>query len=184
MNKVVLYIAASLDGFIARKNGSIDWLHSFESQGEDYGYPAFLESIGVVVMGSKSYEQAITFGEWPYKNTPSVVVTTRELKGVEGEDITFYDGDLKMLISRLKGQTTKDIWLMGGATLIQSFLKENLVDEIFLFEVPVLLGEGLSLFGSLEKDLKLELVNSKSYKTGIVELHYKLTPHYGSLTKS
>ena len=173
MGEVVLYIAASVDGFIARKDGDVSWLEKFNEGGEDYGYKEFYRGIGASIMGSHTYVQAVGFGQWD-KKMPTYVITKRKLEKLPGAKIEFYSGDLGSLVGRLKKETAKDIWLVGGGRLAQSFLDAGLVDRIILSVIPVLLGEGIPLFAMKGKERELRLIGSKSYETGIVQMDFKV----------
>lgn len=172
--KVTLYIAASVDGFIATPDGGVAWLDPFNGTGEDYGYAEFLKTVDTLVMGSKTYEQSLTFGAWAYPRKRSVVMTTRALKKPEEAEVEFYSGKVTSLVQRLKDEGADHVWLVGGAALVQEFLQEDLVDELMLFEVPIILGEGISLFGDLKKKITMKLLKTRSYKSGITLLHYLL----------
>jgi len=163
--KVILYIAMSLDGFIARKNGSVDWLDKFNSSGEDYGYKKFYDSVNTVVMGSITYKQVLSFGEFPYKDKDCFVFS-KKIK--QSQYVNFVKGDVKKFIEK----ENKKIWLVGGANLANQFLKYNLIDEFIIFIMPVLLGNGIRLFET-NKELPLKIKNTKFYKSGVIELHYK-----------
>jgi dihydrofolate reductase len=151
--KVSVYIATSLDGFIARRNGEIDWLGGGEG-GEDYGYAEFMSTVDQIVMGRNTYEKVLTFGGWPYEKKV-IVLTSRDL----------------VIPPELSG--VNHIYLDGGAT-IQRFLREGLVDEMTITAIPVLIGEGLPLFGPLHEDIKLELLASRSFSNGFVQNRYRI----------
>ena len=162
MRKITLYIACTLDGYIARKDGSIDWLKKYEGGSDDYGYSKFYSQIDVVVMGSKTYKQVLTFGDFPHKDRPCYVFTTKKQK--LNEYVTFIRD-----ISLIK-KMNKRIWLVGGSKLIKTFMKHDLIDEYVITILPETLGEGIPLFQS---EVKLKLVESKSFKSGLVQLKYK-----------
>lgn len=174
MSKIILYVASSLDGFIAGRNGDISWLDAYQVEGEDYGYSEFLKTIDVIVMGSKTYEQVLSFGSWPYEGFKTYVMTKRQLKSVDKVEVDFYSGDLDSFVAGIKRESRKNIWLVGGASLAQSFLERGFIDEIVISIIPVILGDGISLFGHMQRDFRLELIRSGSYNNGIVKLHYKL----------
>lgn len=176
MSKVILYIAASLDGFIARPDGDLSWLTQHQNPDrQDYGYSELIKSTSATIMGAKTYEWLLQFEDWPEsKERPTYVITHRMLKAVPDANIIFYSGDLKDLVRAIKEKSTKDIWLVGGAALAQSFMREWLADEIILSVLPLLLGDGISLFGSLNKEVNLKLVNQKAFKSGIVQMHYQV----------
>lgn len=174
MSKIILYIASSLDGFIAGRNGHISWLDAFQVEGEDYGYSKFLKTIDIIVMGSKTYEQVLNFGSWPYDGFKTYVMTKRQLKPVYKTKVEFYSGDLDSFVTGIRRESHKNIWLVGGASLAQSFLKHRSIDEMIISIIPVILGDGIPLFGRAQEKFRLELLRSGSYDNGIVQLHYKM----------
>ena len=171
---VTLHVVSSIDGFIARKDNSVSWL---ESPGDAYEKGVSEESAGDVVktidcfvLGSRTYEHALELG-WPYGDTPTIVVTRRELQATR-KSVEFYSGDLKRLADVILAPRYGNIWLVGGAMLCQSFLRLGLVDEIRLSVAPVLLGEGLRLFDDAGPETRWRLKDVVAYKTGFVELLY------------
>jgi dihydrofolate reductase len=172
MSKIVLYIASSLDEFIARRNGDISWLDEFNVEGEDYGYSEFLNGVDIIVMGSKTYEQVLSFSKWPYEGFKVYVLTRRKLDCVDGAEI--YSGDLDLFVQKIKQESRKNIWLVGGATVAQNFLRQRYIDEIVLSIIPIILGDGISLFKNEAGEIHLALLRSKSYSNGVVQLHYAL----------
>ncbi|RSL16861.1 dihydrofolate reductase [Edaphobacter aggregans] len=176
---ITLHVVSSLDGFIASKDNSVSWMDSsdvYESGVTDDGSDVIL-SIDCYVLGSRTYEHALQLG-WPYGDTPTVVITNRKLPSTR-HSVEFYSGDLKKLAVEILAPRYKNIWLVGGAMLGQSFLKLGLVDEIRLMIAPVTLGDGLHLFGNSGTELKWHLNNIVAYKNGFVELSYK-RPSTGS----
>ena len=173
-SKIILYIASSLDGFIAGRNGEISWLDAYQVEGEDYGYSEFLKTIDIIVMGSKTYEQVLNFGSWPYEGFKTYVTTKRQLEPVDKAKVKFYSGDLDSFVPSIKRESLKDIWLVGGASLAQSFLRHGFIDEMVISIIPVILGDGISLFGRTQEKFRLDLLRSGSYNNGIVQLHYRL----------
>ena len=176
--RVTLHMVSSLDGFIARKDNSISWLDStgvYEagvSISEEEA-AIFVKGIDCYVLGSRTYEHALELG-WPYGDTPTVVVTGREWPPAR-KSVEFYSGDLKTLVDVKLAPRYRNIWLVGGAMLCQRFLELGLVDEIKLTIAPVLLGEGLRLFGGSLPEEKWNLKNVVAYKNGFVELSYSAT---------
>jgi dihydrofolate reductase len=168
MSKIILYIATSLDGFIAKKDGSVDWLSSFD---EDYGYEEFLSSIDTIIMGSKTYQQVLSFGEWPYKGLKTFVFTHQKLK--DDKNVEFISGSIPKAITGIKKQSTKNIWLVGGGNLITEFVKQKLIDEFQIFIMPLFLGAGIPILQESVKMNSLKYSKSKSYKSGVIELHLK-----------
>ena len=166
MSKIIVYIATSLDGYIAREDGNIDWL----PESAESGYDAFYKSIDTVIMGKTTYDQVLTFGEYPYKDKKSFVFTTTNQK--KNENVEFVSDVNKFVKDRFNGMG-KNIWLVGGAQIIESFLKHKVVDEIIVTIIPVLLGNGIPLFQNIENETKLELVKIEKYDQ-LVDLHYKV----------
>jgi dihydrofolate reductase len=176
MSRVTLHAVSSLDGFIARKDNSVSWL---EGNGQVYqagislsneDIAAFVRSIDCYVLGSRTYEHALELG-WPYGDTPAVVVTGRNLARTKSS-VEFYSGDLQALVNEKLAPRYPNIWLVGGAMLSRSFLELGLVDEIRLTIAPVLLGDGLRLFGDSSSETRWDLKNTVAYKNGFVELTY------------
>ena len=152
---VTLHVVSSLDGFIAKKDNSVSWMDSsgdvYERGVADDG-ALVIESIDCYVLGSRTYEHALQLG-WPYGDTPTVVVTHRELPSTR-KTVEFYSGDLKRLVGEILAPRYANIWLVGGAMLCQSFLRLGLVNEIILMIAPVTLGDGLHLFGDSDTEQK------------------------------
>ncbi|MDP6627115.1 MAG: dihydrofolate reductase family protein, partial [Methanopyri archaeon] len=128
--KIILYIAASLDGFIARKDGFVDWLSPYENTEEDYGYKEFYDSVGTVVMGNTTYKG---FGEY-YRDKPCFVFS-RVRKGNDG-NATFVNGDMEESMKKINSTGTKNIWLVGGGEVIDAFLRHDLIDELIISIIP------------------------------------------------
>jgi dihydrofolate reductase len=168
-------MVSSLDGFIAKKDNSVAWMESggvYEAgvsiSAEEIA--AFLKAIDCYVMGSRTYEHALELG-WPYGDTPTVVVSGREWPPAR-KSVEFYSGDLKTLVEVKLAPRYRNIWLVGGAMLCQRFFELDLVDEIKLTIAPVLLGDGLRLFGGSLPEQRWNLKNVVAYKNGFVELSY------------
>jgi dihydrofolate reductase len=175
-SSVTLHVVASLDGFIARKDNSVSWLDVNGSVYEagisisEEEAATFVKAIDCYVLGSRTYEHARELG-WPYGDTPTVVVTSREWPPAK-ESVEFYSGDLETLVHVKLAPRFRNIWLVGGATLCQRFLELGLVDKIRLTIAPVLLGDGLRLFGGLLAEKRWDLKDVVAYKNGFVELSY------------
>lgn len=172
---ITLHMVSSLEGVIARKDNSVSWLDDsgdvYEKGISDDADKEAVQTIDCFVLGSRTYEHALQLG-WPYGDTPAVVVTSRKLPSAR-KSVEFYSGDLKKLVDEVLAPY-RNIWLVGGAMLCQSFLRLNLLDEIRLAIVPVLLGDGLRLFDNLDEEKRWSLKNVIAYKTGVVELLYRL----------
>lgn len=173
--KVSVYIATSLDGFIARPNGDLDWLAG-ETPGEDYGYAAFMASVDVLVMGRKTFEKALTFEAWPYAGKRVLVLSTGTPavpKAIAG-GVEVISLAPRALVERLSGEGVSHVYLDGGST-IQRFLAAGLIDEITLTRIPVLIGEGIPLFGHLDRDVRLEHAETRAFESGFVQSRYRVT---------
>lgn len=172
--KVSVYIATSLDGFIARKDGGLDWLPVPVEGGEDYGYAEFMAAIDFIVMGRNTYEKVLSFGGWQY-DRKVIVLTSRDLTlpSELADKVEAHRQSPRELLHELERRGAKGIYLDGGVT-IQRFLREGLVDELTLTTIPVLIGEGIPLFGSLEQDIKLVLLKSRTFPNGFVQTTYKI----------
>jgi len=169
--KLFLYIAMSLDGYIARPDGDISFLSRVEKQGEDYGYSKFIESVDTIVLGRKTYDKILSMGiEWPYGQR-EVYVLTRTSKPDSGQ-LRFYSGNLGDLIAQIKSQSGKNIYCDGGAETIYQLLQEDLIDELIVSIIPVLLGEGISLFKQGFSEKELQFKSAESFEKGLVQLHY------------
>lgn len=169
-----VFIATSLDGFIARSNGDIDWLPAVEA-GEDYGYHAFVAGINAIVMGRASYEKVLSFGEWPYGATPVVVLSTRALTipPEHADRVVQMRGAPAEIVAQCAARGWHELYVDGGAT-IQRFLAAGLVDRLIVTRVPVLLGEGLPLFGPTGRDLRVAHVKTHAYPNGLVQSEYRV----------
>lgn len=178
---VTLHMVSSLDGYIAKKDNSVSWLESTGSVYErgvsisDEEITKFLKTIDCYVMGSRTYQHALELG-WPYGDTPVVVVSSRQWPPAK-KSVEFYSGDLKPLVDVKLAARYRNIWLVGGAKLCHDFLELGLVDEVKLTIAPVLLGEGLRLFGDSRTEKKWNLEDVVAYKNGFVELSYSAAPH-------
>ena len=173
LRKVVLYIAASLDGFIAKANDDLSFLSMVQQEGEDYGYSGFLKTIDTVIMGRKTYDWVIAhIKEFPHSNLETYIITRTERDG--GGNLNFYSGDLKDLVNRLKKEPGMNIFVDGGAEIVQELMKVRLIDEFYISIIPVLLGDGIRLFREGLPQLKLKLIDSKQFNTGLAQLHYIL----------
>jgi dihydrofolate reductase len=175
--KVSVYIATSLDGFIARNDGALDWLDKANATvppGEDLGFSAFMDSVDALIMGRKTYEQVLSFGAWPYSKTPVVVLSRNPISFPSLPDTVSHSSEpLPYLLDRLAAEGVEHVYVDGGTT-IQGFLARGLVDEITVTVIPVLIGDGIPLFGSIEKDISLTHVRTTAYDFGFVQTTYSV----------
>ncbi|WP_460218874.1 dihydrofolate reductase family protein [Psychroserpens sp. MEBiC05023] len=171
-----VFMAASLDGFVAREDNSLDWLMKFGVDENDDSFEEFTKSMDALVMGSGTYKTVIGFDQWPYKMHTYVMSRTLSQKDVPEElqnKVTIKNLNPKDLMTFLYKNDLINIYVDGGK-LVQSFINNGLVNEITLTQIPILLGKGKRLFGELEKDIDLELINSKPMKFGFVQNHYRI----------
>lgn len=174
MKKVIVYIASSLDGYIAKPGDDLGFLKLVEKPGEDYGYTEFTSGIDTIILGRKTYDWvAKNLGTSHYdKGGKDIYVITGTERPSTGRT-TFYTGDLRELVRRLKNEKGKNIYCDGGAALVDALLKNDLVDEMVISVIPVLVGDGIRLFKAGRPEQLLELVDAKTFDTGLVQLHYR-----------
>lgn len=179
---VTIHMVASLDGFIARKDGSVDWLETAdEFPGGDTLEPgfveAFLKTIDCYVMGSRTYETALRFEAqgfgWAYGDKPTFVLTSRDLPRTR-ESVELYSGDLTQLVNGRLRPAFRSIWFVGGGMVAAECLRLGLADEVRYSIVPVLIGDGIPFFERLDRDVVLHLEEVKAYRSGMVELRYQV----------
>ncbi|MBP3477303.1 MAG: dihydrofolate reductase [Lachnospiraceae bacterium] len=173
MRKVVLFIAMSLDGYIADKNGNVDWLNGQSGNENNIDtYSIFIKDVDTVIMGWNTYHQIVTElspSEWVYDNLTSYVITHRELSSTN--KIIFTNKNTCDIVNELKQKQGKNIWICGGANIIQQLIEADLIDEYYISVIPTILGSGIRLFGTNLKEIKLKLVDTQTYN-GITDLIY------------
>jgi dihydrofolate reductase len=181
-SRVTIHMVASLDGFIARKDGSVDWLETVDEfpGGETLGagdVEAFLATIDCYVMGSKTYETALGFEAkglgWVYGDKPTFVLTRRQLRKAK-DSVEFYSGDLRVLVNDRLRPSFRNIWFVGGGQVAGDCLRLGLADEIRYSIMPILIGDGIAFFEGLDQDVPLHLAEVKAYKSGMVELRHEV----------
>ena len=170
--KSILYIACSLDGYIAKTGDNLDFLSIVEKKGEDYGYAQFIATVDTVILGRKTYD-------WIMRHVPEFVhadkttyVITRTAKPSTGST-HFYTGEMSELVAQLKSSEGKNIFIDGGAEVVHECLKHDLIDEMIISYIPILIGEGVRLFKDGRPEQRLELISSKSFDTGLLQVHYR-----------
>jgi dihydrofolate reductase len=187
-SRVTIHMAVSLDGFIARKDGCVDWLETSDEfiDGDimDPGFvEAFLKTIDCYVMGSRTYETALTFEAkgmgWSYGDKPTFVLTTRKLSRTR-DTVEFYSGDLAQFVNGCLRPTFRTIWFVGGGVVSAECLRLGLADEIRYSILPILIGDGIQFFEKLDRDIALHLAEVKAYKSGIVALRYEVRGSRGA----
>ncbi len=173
-----VFIATSLDGYIAREDGDIDWLNDANKvvpEGEDCGFFAFMDSVDALVMGRNTFEKVLSFGQWPYGDKPVIVLSSNriEIPASLPEIVTWSSESPSELSDRLVNEGVKRIYVDGGVT-IQHFLAEGLVKDITITNIPVLLGSGIPLFSSVVEDISLKHIQTKTYDFGFVQSTYEI----------
>jgi dihydrofolate reductase len=184
-SRVTIHMAASLDGFIARRDGRVDWLETSDEFPDgvtlEPGFvEAFLQAFDCYAMGSRTYETALGFQAqgfgWAYGDKPTFVLTSRELPRTR-ETVEFYSGDLARLVNERLRPRFHNIWVAGGGFVARECLRLGLADVVSYSILPVLIGDGIPFFGQLDRDIPLHLAEVKAYKNGMVELRYEVRRH-------
>ena len=171
--KTTVYAGTSLDGFIARKDGDIDWLVKFQNKEAHDSYGKFITRIDAIVIGRGTYEKVLSFPEWPYNKKVFVLSTTlKQISDAVKEKVTPLSMKPAALLNHLSDKGFSNIYIDGGK-VIQSFLKEDLIDELIITKVPELIGMGIPLFGFLEHDLRFEHIRTEIYSHGLVKSYYE-----------
>lgn len=169
-----VYIATSLDGYIADKDGGIDWLMEIPNpDNSDFGFSEFMDSVDALIMGRNTFEKVLTFNEWIYNK--KVFVLSNHLKTIPAgyeEKAGIVSGDIKDIVADLAKRGYKNLYIDGGKT-IQSFLREDMIDEMIITKISILLGDGIPLFGQLTEPLKFKVVDSEILTEFMVKTHYK-----------
>ena len=173
-----VFIAISLDGFIAREDGSLDWLDAANAtvpEGEDCGFVSFMNSVDALVMGRNTYEKVLSFGQWPYENKPVIVLSSRALEIPPNlrDSVEHSSESSEELYERLLNTGLNRLYVDGGLT-IQRFLAAGLINDLTITVIPILLGKGKSLFGHLEKDIVLRHISTKAYDFGFTQSTYEV----------
>jgi dihydrofolate reductase len=172
MRPLRLYIALSLDGYIARTDGSVDWLSAAECRGEDYGYAQLVSGLSTTLMGYRTYAQILGFGDFPYGQLQNYVFT-RQQRPPDGLPVTFITEDPAAFTRRLKEEPGGDIWLVGGGQINALLYQAGLIDELILTYVPVVLGAGIPLFAGLVRQSQWALTSHRRYDSGVWQGVYR-----------
>ena len=168
-----VFVGTSLDGFLARPNGNLDFLPP--GGGEDHGYQAFFASVDALIIGRGTFETVLAFSDWPYGSKPCFVLSSRplDLAAVKGGVVEQMAGDPADVLARLEARGYRHVYVDGGIT-IQRFLRAGLIQKLVVTRVPVLIGSGIPLFGALEEDIRLEHVETRQYPSGLVSSEYRI----------
>lgn len=174
MKKIKLYIAASVDGYIARSNGDLDWLTEFpNSEKTDYKYQSFFYSIDTVIMGGRTYLDIMSMDVvWPYKDKTTYIITRNPIN--VKDNIHFISENIIKTISDLQKMEGKDIWLVGGGEIISMLLNNELIDEMIITTIPVILGNGIPLFPKISKESSWETIDFQKYDNGVTQIFYRI----------
>ncbi|GAB4033070.1 dihydrofolate reductase family protein [Spirosoma jeollabukense] len=168
---VILYIAMSLDGYIAAPDDDLGFLSIVEQEGQDYGYSTFIETIDAVIVGRKTYDKVLAMGyDFPHSDKDTYIVTRTKRPSIG--NLTFYTGSLPDLVANLKTAGGKNIFVDGGAETVHELLKDDLIDELYISIIPILLGDGIPLFRKGRPERKLKLITATSFDKGLAQLHY------------
>jgi dihydrofolate reductase len=172
--KASVFVGTSVDGFIARHNGDFDFLP--EGGGEPHGYAEFIATVDVLVIGRNTFDKVLTLKEWPYDDMRVVVLSSRELdsSGVRNLRVERMSGTPSEIVSRLSGSGAQHAYIDGGTT-VQQFLRAGLIQHLTITRVPVLIGQGIPLFGSLPHDVQLRHISTQAYASGLVKSEYQVT---------
>ncbi len=175
---VSVFVGASVDGFIARRDGALDWL---PAEPEPHGYDEFIASVDTIVIGRKTYETVLSFEGWPYGSKRVVVLSSRllDFSALEGAVVEQMGGTPAEVFSRLTATGAHHVYLDGGLT-IQGFLRAGLVDRLVVTRVPVLIGDGIPLFGALLADVRLQHLATRSFPSGLVQSEYRVAGNTGT----
>lgn len=166
-----VFIATSLDGYIARADGGLEWLDMVSREGVDYGFQEFFDSVDCMVMGRGTYDAVIGFPEWPYSPKRQIVLTHRPAASKHGEE--FFAGEPGPLLDRLAQEGVRHVYVDGG-NVIQQFLRTNLIDELTVSLIPIVLGGGIRLFAGGEHEHPLELMDHQAWESGLVQVRYRV----------
>jgi dihydrofolate reductase len=181
-----VFIATSLDGFIAREDGGIDWLNDIpDSPGEDYGYAAFMGTVDAMVMGRKTYEFARSLPDWPYGKTPVIVLSSKhiEIPKQLAKTVSHMGGKPEAIVNALVERDLRNLYVDGGVT-IQRFLNAGAIQRLIITRVPVLIGTGIPLFGKLDRgDIRLQHMATRTYPNGLVQSEYQVAAKRRRSTK-
>ena len=171
--KVTYYVASSLDGYIAKEDGDVSWLEELDISLEEAGYDKFYSTVDALVMGRKTYEMIINFGQWPYGDKPIWVCTSNEIKAMEGCNLQVGNTP-KPAYQSASEMNIKHLWLVGGGSLASSFLQNNLLTNVSLSLMPIILGSGIKLFGTLPNPVKLTKHKPEPHGSGMLQLEYTI----------
>ena len=172
MPRTVYYVAVSVDGFIADKEGGVGWLDPYNSP--ELGYEAFLKHVGAVVIGRSTYEQMQTFGQWPYEGRSGLIITSRPLPNLPSLVRSVTVAELPSALAKLRIESSRDVWIVGGGQTARECLSSGLVDELELYVIPTLLGAGIPLLSLGTASIPLRQLETHAFPSGITKLRYEV----------
>ena len=172
MAELIYYVASSIDGFIADTEGGVDWLDSINSSGIDHGYNDFYSGIDSLIIGRGTYDQILEFGDWPYPDKPSWMMTAKHGESTF-DDVIFSDKSPQKVVKEITNKGFKRTWLVGGSKLAQSFHNAGLITEYYISFIPVILGDGIPMLGSPAQQTSLVLKETRKFETGVVQVRYR-----------
>jgi dihydrofolate reductase len=171
--KVTYYVASSLDGYIAKEDGDVSWLEELDISMEDAGYDDFFSTVDALVMGRKTYEMIVSFGQWPYGDKPVWVCSSNSITPIEGSNLQA-GSTPEEAYNAANEMTIKHLWLVGGGNLAASFLEKNLLTNISLSLMPIILGSGIKLFGNLPSPKQIKKISQEPHSSGLIQLEYAI----------
>jgi dihydrofolate reductase len=171
--KVTYYVASSLDGYISKEYGDVSWLEELNVSMEDAGYDEFYSTVDALVMGRKTYEMIVNFGQWPYGDKPVWVCSSRKITPMDGSNLQVGNTP-EEVCQAAKKINVKHLWLVGGGSLVSSFIEKKLLTNISLSLMPIILGSGIKLFGDLQSPIKIIKESHRPHESGMVQLEYTI----------
>jgi dihydrofolate reductase len=172
MTQLIYYVASSIDGYIADKNGNVDWLDLVDLEKDDHGFNAFYDDVDALIMGRTSYQQILDFGEWPYPGKPCWVMSSQDIRS-DYDNVSITSQTPADLLDSIRQQLPGNTWLVGGGKLAQAFHDAGLIDEYFISLIPYILGEGIPLLAEAASPGELRLIESIAHDSGVVQLRYR-----------
>lgn len=174
MGRIVLHLAASIDGYIAEPDGGVRFLDTFDpTKGEDYGLGAFFRGVDACILGAKTFRDSRKLGPWLFSKMKTYIVSHRRIRGAP-PGTEFFKGDVARLAKQVRARHRRTIWLMGGGVLASEFLRRRLVDEWVVTVVPVLVGRGIPLYHPIRGPPRMRLIKARAWKNGVVQLRYRV----------
>jgi len=171
--KTTYYVASSLDGYIAKEDGDVSWLENLDISMEDAGYEEFYSTVDALVMGRKTYEMIVSFGQWPYGEKPVWVCSSSKIAPMDGCNLQVGNTPEEVCQAGHK-MNVKHLWVVGGGSLISSFIEKKLLTNISLSLMPIILGSGIKLFGDMPSPIKIIKESHKPHESGMVQLEYTI----------